>query len=151
MTRLPVLPPRAAGPVPGAATTGAADPIPRVHLALDSSPVLVTLAGEIDVAVERQLRGMLDGLRGLRLDRLVLDVREVSFIDSTGAQPLLDAQETAAEWGGRVEFRGPCRPLEMLLTALRSVVEPRGRVPSARAAGVCTPRRGADEGIPLEG
>ena len=150
MTRLPVLPPRAAEPIPGAAPTAGQLP-PRMRVSLESSPVLVTLTGDIDVAVEGQLRGLLDGLRGLRLDRLVVDVQEVSFIDSAGAQPLLDAQETAAEWDGRVELRGPCRPLEVLLTALRSSVEPGRRGASARAARVCTPRRGADDMTPREG
>lgn len=150
MTRLPVLPVREAEPVPGAALTAGEQPT-RVRVSLESSPVLVTLTGEIDVAVEQQLRGLLDGLRGLRLDRLVVDVREVSFIDSAGAQPLLDAQETAAEWDGRVELRGPCRPLEVLLTALRSLVDPAGRAPSARATGICARRGSAGGGTPREG
>lgn len=89
-----------------------------MHVALHAQPPVVTVSGEVDVAVERQLRGLLDWLQGLRLDRLVVDVAGVTFIDSTGAQPLLDAQRNAADWGGVVELRGSCPALEPLLSAL---------------------------------
>ena len=150
MTRLPVPQPlvldrpadRLRSPVPPPADDAEQA---WVHVALHAQPPVVTVIGAIDVAVERQLRGLFDWLQGLRLARLVVDVSGVTFIDSTGAQPLLDAQRSAGGWGGAVELRGSCPALELLLSALGSplpAVDAAGRTARARSA----PRQGESVG-----
>ncbi len=107
-------------------------------VALQLDPVVVTLAGEIDIAVEGLLRAVLESLAPLRLSWLMVDVRAVTFIDSAGVQPVLDAQRTAAGWNGRVELRGPCPSLELLLAAVDRVAVSAGSAPPARPRWVCS-------------
>jgi anti-anti-sigma factor len=58
----------------------------------------VQVAGEVDLATSRQLERT---LREAQLDTrlIVLDAREVTFIDSSGVHVIVDASATA-QWGG---------------------------------------------------
>jgi anti-anti-sigma regulatory factor len=47
-------------------------------------PAVVVLAGEIDVATGPQLRAHLEKLVRLRQNHLLLDLTQVSFLDSSG-------------------------------------------------------------------
>lgn len=64
---------------------------------LESARV-VTVKGEVDLATAPQLDQHLDGSQGP--DRLVIDLSEVAFIDSTGLRSLILARESC-ENGGR--------------------------------------------------
>jgi len=80
-------------------------------------PGAVTMSGEIDMAVEDQLaqvRAAIDGLlRPAGSDRggapidWVVDVREVTFMDSTGLGFLAHTHRVVAESGGSVTLVGP--------------------------------------------
>jgi anti-anti-sigma factor len=58
----------------------------------------VHVAGEVDLVTSRQFERT---LREAQLDArlIVLDAREVTFIDSSGVHVIVDAS-TAAQWGG---------------------------------------------------
>lgn len=90
----------------------------RVDVDLHPRPVVVTVAGEVDLSSAGALSTLLAWLLESRPDRLVVDVRAVTFIDSTGIEPLLRAGRAARAWSGAVELRGSSRPVELLLTAL---------------------------------
>ena len=64
--------------------------------------VVVALRGEIDLdcaaVIEGEVRELID--RGF--DRVVLDLREVSFLDSTGLHTLLSLRERAQRAGGHL-------------------------------------------------
>lgn len=52
--------------------------------AADPDVVVVTVTGEIDVDTSPHLRHVLDGLIAQQHTRLIVDLRGVEFIDSTG-------------------------------------------------------------------
>ena len=60
---------------------------------------LVVLAGDIDLSTVRQLQ---DCLVPLAHERVSLDFRAVTFMDSTGIRVLLDAQKRAETDGGQI-------------------------------------------------
>ncbi len=66
----------------------------------DSIPVVVKVAGEIDVQTAGRLRETLEELSRGRHD-VVLDMAEVEFMDSTGLGLLLSARKR-----GRLSLRG---------------------------------------------
>lgn len=82
-------------------TPGAPPPF-RLEVEPHRRTVVVAAHGEIDIAtagdVARSLRELIDA--GFR--RIALDLREVSFIDSTGLRAVLEARAASAEAG--VEF-----------------------------------------------
>jgi anti-sigma B factor antagonist len=63
---------------------------------------LVTVRGEIDMATAPQLRDLLDQVMDAGSRRIVLDCRELAFLDSTGIGVLVAAQNRLGEEGGIV-------------------------------------------------
>lgn len=58
---------------------------------------IVTVTGEIDLATAPQLNSHLDGAGGP--ERLIIDLSDVAFIDSTGLRSLILAREACAKEG----------------------------------------------------
>ena len=75
--------------------------------------VHVEITGELDIASVRRVEPRLMELeRAQRLERLVIDLRRVTFIDSTGLSLLLNADGRARKGGWRltiVSGEGPPR------------------------------------------
>ena len=84
----------------------------------------IRVAGEVDLATAPQLRQTLnDAAQQAR--RIVLDLRELSFMDSSGLHVIIDATDRQREAGGKlVLVRGP-RQIDRLfmLAGLNDVVE----------------------------
>ena len=76
---------------------------------------ILVVHGELDIATAPELRRLLDGLRA-RHHAVVLDLAEVTFIDSTGLSALMDAQAESARNGWDFSVRHPS-------AAVRRVVE----------------------------
>lgn len=101
--------------------------------------LLVTLAGEIDMACREQVlefvRIEVDACPGM----LVLDMRGVTFVDSTGLTLLVEAHRVVDLHGGTVVIRGANQQFRRLLqiTRLDELVviedDPR-RISDARSA-----------------
>jgi anti-sigma B factor antagonist len=74
----------------------------------------VQVAGELDLVTSPQFRQRLgEAQRALRL--VVLDLRELGFIDSSGVHVILDAACDARRYGGRLLIvRGPA-PVDRVL------------------------------------
>ena len=69
----------------------------EVHVSAGPDEVRVAPAGEVDLASAGLLRERIGALHGERA-RLVLDLRDVSFMDSTGVRLMLDlAREATGE------------------------------------------------------
>ena len=62
---------------------------------------VVTAAGEIDMATAPKLRECLETTEG----NVVVDLRAVSFLDSSGIGVFVDAQEHLSEAGGNLVLR----------------------------------------------
>jgi anti-sigma B factor antagonist len=75
----------------------------------------VQVAGELDLAASPQFRQTLgEAQRAVRL--VVLDLRELRFIDSSGVHVILDAAHDSRPYGGRLLIvRGPA-PVDRVLT-----------------------------------
>lgn len=76
---------------------------------------LVQVTGELDLATSPQFRQRLgEAQRAVRL--VVLDLRELRFIDSSGVHVILDAAHDSRPYGGRLLIvRGPA-PVDRVLT-----------------------------------
>jgi anti-sigma B factor antagonist len=61
------------------------------------SYVRVVTAGELDIATSGDLRAQLDELWDSGWDDVVLDLRQVTFMDSSGLHILIDNHERAAQ------------------------------------------------------
>jgi anti-anti-sigma factor len=79
----------------------------RTRLEQRGDTIVVVASGELDLTVSNRLRAELCGLVE-RFPRVVLDLREVEFVDSSGLHCMLDVD--AASRAAGVEFalvRGP--------------------------------------------
>lgn len=75
---------------------------------------LVSLAGEVDVAVVERLETVLAG--AARCAEVVIEAAAVDFIDCAGLRPLLMAARTARARGGAMCVRAPSPALAQLIT-----------------------------------
>lgn len=69
---------------------------------------VIEVAGELDIATAPKLCARLDAMRAGRLPRLLVDLTEVDFCDSTGLRALLGAASEVRAHGGR--FAIVCPP-----------------------------------------
>lgn len=65
---------------------------------------VVGVAGELDVATAPALRDVVLGLLNRGVDHLVIDLRGVTFVDSTGVGSLLRIHHRQGLLGGTVHF-----------------------------------------------
>lgn len=80
----------------------------RLGLEPHRATIVVTAHGEIDIAAADVFAAKLREVMEAGFERVVLDLREVSFIDSSGLRALIEARAASAE--AEVEFaliRGP--------------------------------------------
>jgi anti-sigma B factor antagonist len=80
----------------------------RVLVDFEDRAALVQLSGELDMSTCGGIYATLARLAGEDPDRLVIDLRGVTFMDSTGLRALLDAHGWAARRGWQFALvRGP--------------------------------------------
>ena len=66
---------------------------------------VLRLAGEVDLAVEDRMRDALDALLDADAETLIVDLRALGYMDSTGVQRLLAAQVAADDAGRRLHVQ----------------------------------------------
>lgn len=86
-----------------------------VRLLGDSGSRVVWLEGEVDLSTVASLVEALDVAIADRPDLLLIDLRNVSFLDSTGLRSLLDAQEACRAIDCRLLLMRGSRPVERLM------------------------------------
>jgi anti-sigma B factor antagonist len=69
---------------------------------------VIAVAGELDIATAPELCARLDRSRAIRSPRLLVDLSDVDFCDSTGLRALLGAASEVRAHGGR--FAIVCPP-----------------------------------------
>jgi anti-sigma B factor antagonist len=75
----------------------------RITVELEDPAVpLVTLKGELDVAVAPMVRERLSGLIAGRPEGLILDITDISFMDSSGLNLFIVAFKSLREHEGRL-------------------------------------------------
>ena len=79
----------------------------RISVTAEPTYPLVTLAGECDLHTGRQLRDVLTSevSRGTR--RMILDLGDLAFMDSTGMQVLLSVHTVLSVRGGTMALVSP--------------------------------------------
>jgi len=94
-------------------------PVLGFHLSTstpDDGLVEITAAGELDLATSALLREAVDVCcerDGVRV--VIVDVRDVSFVDSTGLRALWHARERAQGVGAELILRSPSPAVQHLL------------------------------------
>ena len=82
----------------------------------DGDEASIELRGELDPHTTPQLEHEINEvLADGEVRRLVLDLAELAFIDSSGIRSLIRAQQTMAERGGEVVLRSPGPATQRLL------------------------------------
>jgi anti-sigma B factor antagonist len=76
----------------------------RVDARVDDGTGIITAAGEIDLAGAPRLREALSDVLTAGCTRLVMDLREVTFIDSTGLGVIIGAGKKAAGLHGALRI-----------------------------------------------
>jgi len=78
----------------------------------------IGLDGELDLATAPALEGLLREVERDRWPTVVLDLRQLSFIDSSGIRALLTANDRIGRRGGRMLVRHPSRAVRRTLAAI---------------------------------
>jgi anti-sigma B factor antagonist len=77
--------------------------------------VVVSIAGELDMATAPQLQDQITDLLERGRNRLVFDLADVSFCDSTGLSVFVRAKNSTEEHGGAVRLAAPQRGVLRIL------------------------------------
>lgn len=75
---------------------------------------VLSLAGEIDHHTAPALRQALNA-SGTAHSRIVVDMRQVTFMDSTGINILINTHRTLTRAGGWLRLTGPTPPVQRVL------------------------------------
>ena len=95
-------------------------PFLTIHAELQRDAYIIALEGELDLAGCADLDLALREAERTRASRIILDLEELTYIDSNGLQVLLEASRRSARNGSRLRLtRGKGNPADMFrLTAL---------------------------------
>ena len=109
-------PARRGDDAPTASSSPSGFPLFAADLRAEGGTAVLRLRGEVDLAAEADMREALDALLESGAATLVIDLRELDYMDSTGVQRLLAAQVGADTARRRLEVRlGPAARRILLL------------------------------------
>lgn len=106
--------------------------------------VVVSVGGELDMATAPQLQDQITDLLDRGLSRLVFDLTDVSFCDSTGLSVFVRAKNSTDEAGGVVRLAAPQRGVRRILevSGLVEVLHTYATVDEAVSADASEPAAG---------
>ena len=91
---------------------------PRIKLSHDGGTAVMSLRGQLDVSSKRRFDEKLSEVRAMEPDDLVIDLRELTFLDSTGLSLLLRANNAAREDRFRIHVvRSPAAIVQVVIEA----------------------------------
>jgi anti-anti-sigma factor len=73
----------------------------------DAAGVVLALHGELDVAAAPQLEKLLEEIRAERHGRVMVELSDLSFVDSAGVSVLIKAKKEAEQEGSQFVLRRP--------------------------------------------
>ncbi|MBV8161264.1 MAG: STAS domain-containing protein [Acidimicrobiia bacterium] len=88
----------------------------RIEVADTTSPTTVVLAGELDLATAGRVREALIAISNSGEHRVVVDMTNVTFIDSTGLAALVGPLKRFRSMNGQIVLRSPTPGVYKLLT-----------------------------------
>ena len=77
---------------------------------------VLTVSGELDLRTSPELEERLTGAFGAGIELVILDLRQIEFMDSTGLRVLLGAHQRAHESGRRFALVRGADQVERVLT-----------------------------------
>jgi anti-sigma B factor antagonist len=86
-----------------------------VQLRSDPRGVVLALSGELDLSSAPELERALEEAGAQPVGRLILDLAELRFMDSTGVSVLVRAKQEAEAHGGVIAVRAPNGQVRRLL------------------------------------
>lgn len=94
---------------------------------------VVSVRGRLNMSSARRLKEVLDELVGAGTTRLVIDMGETSFLDSSGLGALIAGLKAARQAGGDLRVARPTEAVRTVfsLTNLDRVLKPRDSVEGA--------------------
>ena len=97
--------------------SGPLGPHPRLRMWIEDSPARVNIrvAGELDLATVPQLRQAVDA-HARSGQTMVIDLREIEFIDSMGLATLVRARHRAIARGAKLELVAAPEPVHRVFT-----------------------------------
>ena len=107
-----------------------------IEFAVDTNAdgiAVVTPKGRLNMAAARRLKEVLDGLVGEGSTRIVVDMDETTFLDSSGLGALIAGLKAARQAGGDLRIARPTPAVLSVfeLTNLDKVLRPRESVEGA--------------------
>ena len=88
----------------------------RVEVRSEAGAPLLSVHGELDLASSPVLEEELERARELRPALIIIDLRELDFMDSTGLSILIRAHQDAEEAGHRLAIVNGSRQVRRLLS-----------------------------------
>ncbi|MDP9072488.1 MAG: STAS domain-containing protein [Actinomycetota bacterium] len=101
------------------------DPDFGVAVTVEDGATVVAVSGEVDLYTGPLLWERLSAVIETGSPRVVLDLKDMRFIDSTGVSVVVLAMRALQQRGGQLVLRSPCRMASKLLelTGLSNLLE----------------------------
>jgi len=87
----------------------------RIEVADTTSPTTVALIGEIDIATAGRVREALIAISNSGENKVVVDMTNVTFMDSTGLAALVGPLKRFRSMNGEIVLRSPTRGVKKVL------------------------------------
>lgn len=78
----------------------------NIHIGDYRGGKVVAISGEIDMYSSPELREQMMNLIGQRISNMLIDFRQVSYIDSSGIATFVEGLKSMKNYGGRLRFFG---------------------------------------------
>ena len=88
----------------------------RIEVHPERGVVRVAAVGELDLATAAQLQAQIAELRRAGFERVVLDLRQLTFMDSSGVSLILDEERSARRKGQGFALIGGPPPIQRVLS-----------------------------------
>ena len=72
----------------------------------DTRPNVLPLSGEIDLHVSPRIAASLEAIIARKPDRVVVDLSNVTYMDSSGLAVLIEGMQTVEKYGGKFAIVG---------------------------------------------
>ena len=87
----------------------------RIEVADTTSPTMMVLTGEIDISTAGRVREALIAISSSGENKVVVDMTNVTFMDSTGLAALVGPLKRFRSMNGQIVLRSPARPVRKVL------------------------------------
>jgi anti-sigma B factor antagonist len=87
----------------------------RIEVADTTSPTIVVLIGEVDLSTSGRLRETLIAISNSGENRVVVDMSNVTFMDSTGLSALVGPLKRFRTMKGEIVLRSPAKAVQKVL------------------------------------